>query len=220
MKGNRAATTSNCTVQVVPQVGNVRGHLSSVITVALDDDDAAVLDWGATRFTLAMVVKPGRGEDPRVWIAADRELGTARVERLATARSGVAYGATPSVPRLRNDRALVYLACGLGPEVTVEILRFYVSRGGIDDARVWGRSGAPLLRHSSCARIRRRTGCPRWCPSIVRRSSRRKARRRLRADIASILRQPMMRVTSRTARSTLVQAHRPIRLTSLAGCEA
>jgi len=104
--------------------------------------DAAVLDWGAVKFTLvAESADKPRSTDVRERIVADRELGCARVERLASLRASVTYGAAPVVPHKTGDRALVYAAYAATVKGHVAVLRFYVE-GDSDSPQAW----APIAR--------------------------------------------------------------------------
>lgn len=115
--------------------GHVRLRLAEGMVVI--DDNAAVLEWGASRFAVECTALSAGAGDMRELLARDRELGSARVERLAIVRAGAAYGATPSLVHLAHDRALAYEAVVSAPNAAVAMLRFYVSADGIDDARAW-----------------------------------------------------------------------------------
>jgi hypothetical protein len=143
-----AALSASASAESPRTVGLAREHsmmLDGRATVqlaqgmaGLGDQPTAVLDWDATRFVLVASIEPGRGPDVRDLIAGDRELGSAKLERLTSVGHGIAYGAAPNMPRLENDRALVYVAYLPESEEAVLIFRFYVSEDGIDDARAWG----------------------------------------------------------------------------------
>ena len=106
------------------------------------NSEAAVLDWGAVKFTLvAGSADMPRSTDVRERIVADRELGCARVERLAFLRANVTYGAAPIVPHGTGDRALVYAAYAATVKGQVAVLRFYVE-GESDAPQAW----APTAR--------------------------------------------------------------------------
>jgi hypothetical protein len=98
--------------------------------------DTAVLDWGATRFTLVAEQRPALAEDREESIVCD--LGRAAgVEHVPLVRNGLGYGAAPVMPRLASDRALVYLACRTAPDGVIGVLRFYVSAAGVDEVSDW-----------------------------------------------------------------------------------
>ena len=116
--------------------GRATARLAEGMAV-LSSQASAVLDWGATRFAMVPSIGPGPGPDLRDLVASDRELGSARPERLPSDGPGGAFGAAPNLPRLENGRALVYVAYLSAPEKAVAVFRFYVSEDGIDDARAW-----------------------------------------------------------------------------------
>jgi hypothetical protein len=138
--GGAAADTPRSVLLAPERTSLLDGHVTLRLVEGMavsDDDRVAVLDWGGTEFELvASMTREGSG-DSRELLAADRELGSARVEKLAPARSGAAYGGAPVMPRLSNERALVYVAAAAGPHGYTLVLRFYVSADGLDDAPAW-----------------------------------------------------------------------------------
>ena len=114
------------------------GHVALRLAAPMVPLDAstAAFDWGATRFTLTVAIGAPDG-DLRDRIAHDRELGIARVERLAIVHAGIAYGAAPSLPRIDDGRALVYVAYRAAADGSVGAVRFYVSASDLDEAAEW-----------------------------------------------------------------------------------
>jgi hypothetical protein len=74
------------------------------------------------------------------------ELGCASIEKLAAARSGVAYGAAPRLPRIVDRRALVYVAYAAAHRGPAIALRFYVDDDGFDYAPEWARSAHDITQ--------------------------------------------------------------------------